>query len=154
MFCPARFRKWQGSNLKIEISSFHQSFSFCYNKIACYLVFSILKITPLSPPPTGGRVVAGWLAFKIPIYKCVERKSLNRNIENFCVVLHLFPPSFKRSTRSPPPQYFFFFLFLLLMNLAIPCMHLPTCHVKYLFSQNKTVKPKPPLYRKFEKYDL
>ena len=49
--CPARFCKWQGSNLKIEISSFHFSSSFCYNKIACYLVFSNLKITPLSPPP-------------------------------------------------------------------------------------------------------
>ena len=49
--CPARFCKWQGSNLKIEISSFHFSSSFCYNKIACYCVFSNLKITPLSPPP-------------------------------------------------------------------------------------------------------
>ena len=57
VFCPARFRKWQGSNLKIEISSFHQSFSFCYNKIACYCVFSILKITPLSPPPTCTRTL-------------------------------------------------------------------------------------------------
>ena len=63
-------------------------------------------------------VVGWWLAFKIPICKCVERKFLNRNIENFCVVLHLFPPSFEISTRSPPPQYLFFFLFLLLMNLA------------------------------------
>ena len=32
--CPARFRKWQGVNLKIGISSFHQSFSFCYKQIA------------------------------------------------------------------------------------------------------------------------
>ena len=34
VFCPARFRKWQGVNLKIEISSFQQSFSFCELKIA------------------------------------------------------------------------------------------------------------------------
>ena len=32
--CPARFRKWQGVNLKIGISSFHRSFSFCYKQIA------------------------------------------------------------------------------------------------------------------------
>ena len=51
VFCPARFRKWQGSNLKIEISSFHFSSSFCYNKIACYWVSFNLKISHLSPHP-------------------------------------------------------------------------------------------------------
>ena len=35
-----------GVNLKIEISSFHFSFSFSKHKIACYWVSSILKITP------------------------------------------------------------------------------------------------------------
>ena len=58
--CPARFRKWQGVNLKIGISSFHRSFSFCYKQIAWYLVSSVLKMTHLTPPPTRwfeGRVI-------------------------------------------------------------------------------------------------
>ena len=46
--CPPRLYFWQGSNLKIEISSFHFSSSFCENKVVCYCVSSILKIPP--PP--------------------------------------------------------------------------------------------------------
>ena len=49
--CPPPLYFWHGSNLKIEISSFHFSSCFCCNKIACYQVSSNLKITPLSPSP-------------------------------------------------------------------------------------------------------
>ena len=45
--CLAHFPKWQGVNLKIEISSFHQSFSFCDHNIAS--VFK--KRGPPYPPP-------------------------------------------------------------------------------------------------------
>ena len=34
VICLARFHKWQGVDLKIEISSFHQTFSFCEHTIA------------------------------------------------------------------------------------------------------------------------